>query len=307
MEFTSCRHILVVDDEHTIVDLLEEFFKGLGCNVSTAASAEEALEKLRNGKSYQLVLTDINMPGKSGLDLLKIIRETREDLPVVLLTGLKTLDNAINAVKSGATDYITKPFELSTLQRVVERILRKQDRIVRKEQIYENLNYLKLNFEYETGKLDPGAVARKLVKYLEKIRFAESDELGKYELAFTETLVNAIEHGNLELASRTKNSDSFQIAEYEELKEKRLNEQVFAERKIIITFECTREVFNFSVKDEGNGFNWRKYLNSSHQIQNESMKSYGRGFHLIRHVIDEVHFNDTGNIITLIKNSAQNT
>jgi len=298
----AVQNILVVDDEELIVELLKEYFSELGYGVWVAQSAEEAISKLNNSNNLNLVITDINLPGKSGLELLKIVKETKEDLPVVLLTGLKTLDNAISAVKSGATDYITKPFDLESVRKVVERILKKQSRSLKKKQVFENIKHLKLSFEFITSELDPGVVAKELSSLLHRIHFTEEDEIKRYELAFTETLVNAIEHGNLQLSSAIKNNNALQITEYDELKEKRLNTPQYANKKIIVLFECTDELFSFTVIDEGEGFNWQKFIDQKHKINRLNTNAHGRGFNIIKYIIDEVHFNEKGNMITLIKN-----
>ncbi len=296
------HNILVVDDEELIVDLLHDFFEELGYGVYVAQSAEEAINKLNDGVQYNLVITDINLPGKSGLELLKIVKETKEDLPVVLLTGLKTLDNAISAVKSGATDYITKPFDLDSVRNVVERILKIQSRSLKKKQVFENLNYLKLSFEFMTCELDPGVLAKELAAFLQRNRFSSQDMIKQYELAFTETLVNAIEHGNLELSSTKKSNNALNFVAFDKLKENRMNDFKYANKKISVVFECTTDLFSFTVIDEGKGFEWRKYIDHTHKISQLNTSSYGRGFHIIQHIIDEVHFNERGNMITLIKN-----
>ncbi|MEJ2049100.1 MAG: response regulator [Calditrichota bacterium] len=291
-----------MDDEELIVDLLGDFFKELGYQVAIASSAEEAIEKLNNGQLFNLVLSDINLPGKSGIDLLKIIRETKNDLPVVLLTGLKTIDNAISAIKSGASDYITKPFELSAVKKVVERILKVQDRSLKKDQVLENIEHLKISLRFNTLELEPGILAKELADFLNKMHFAEIEEIKQYELVFTETLINAIEHGNLELSSLSKSNEALKLEEFESLKKERLRDLNYSRREIQVSFECSPEIFNFSVKDEGPGFMWQKYLSTNHKIQTVNVNSYGRGFNIIHHIIDEVHFNDKGNLITLIKN-----
>lgn len=296
------QNILVVDDEELIVDLLGDYFRSLGYEVAVAFSAEEAIEKLNNGNDFNLVLSDINLPGKSGLELLKIIRETKDDLPVVLLTGLKTIDNAISAVKSGASDYITKPFELGSVKKVVEKILKVRNRSLKKEQVFENIEHLKISFQFKTNELEPGILAKELSNFLSKMHFSHIDDIKQYELVFTETLINSIEHGNLELLSSIKSNDILQLAEYEKMREKRMNDPHYANRKITVTFECSSELFCFIVKDEGPGFEWRKFITNTHKIQKVNTNSYGRGFNIIQHIIDEVHFNDKGNLLTLIKN-----
>ncbi|MEJ2635991.1 MAG: response regulator [Calditrichia bacterium] len=298
----TIKNILVVDDEEMIIDLLGDYFTDLGYGVHLAASAEEAISKLNNGNEFHLILTDINLPGKSGLDLLKIVNETKDDLPVILLTGLKTLDTAISAVKSGASDYITKPFELGTVRKIVEKVLNKQNKSLKKEKVYENVQHLRVSFQFDTDELDASIMAKELAALLSKMHFSDPDTIKQYELVFIETLLNSIEHGNLELASSIKNNDVFQMLEYEELKEQRMKDPEYAKRKITVSMECNPDLFCFTVKDEGPGFDWKKYVDKTHKISELNVNSHGRGFVIIRHIIDEVHFNTEGNMITLIKN-----
>ncbi len=301
----TTENLLIVDDEQLIIQLLQDYFVELGFGVEVAYSAEEALEKLNDGVVFDLVISDINLPGKSGIDLLKIIGELKENLPVVLLTGLKTLDNAISAVQSGAADYITKPFELKSVQQIVDRILKKQHRIHCKEQIFEHITYLKNSFTFKTSELDPGILSKELASILNKIRFASQAEIGQYELAFTEILVNAQEHGNLELPSQKKESDLFRKTEFDELRDKRIKDSEYGDRTIDVIFEADTDLFNFTVRDQGPGFDWNDYIGKAHRLKRVNTEIFGRGFKIIQHISDEVHFNDKGNIITIVKNKPQ--
>ena len=110
MKNADDQRILVVDDEEMINELLSDYFRELGYDVTVALSAEEAIEKLEFENQFNLIITDIDLPGKSGFELLKIVKETKENLPVVILSGIKTFDNTIKAVKNGAIDFISKPF-----------------------------------------------------------------------------------------------------------------------------------------------------------------------------------------------------
>lgn len=295
------QNILIVDDDELIVSLLTEYFTDLGYRVGIAYHAEEAIEKINNGNKFNLVLTDINLPGKSGLELLKIINETKSDLPVILLTGLKTLDTALSALKSGAEDYITKPFDLISVRKVVEKTLKKRNRSIKKEKIYENAVAFKVHFRFTTRDLNPGIISKEFAGILNKMQFAPEEEIIQYELAFTETIINSIEHGNLELPSSIKSNNLLEMVEFEELREKRLKDRRYADRTVTITFEVNRELFSFTCQDEGKGFEWRKYLNADHKLSDINSKPHGRGFMMIRHIIDEVYFNKQGNIITLVK------
>lgn len=112
------QRILIVDDEAAQRDLLEGFIAPLGFEVTTAASAEEALEQIAEA-SVDMVLLDVRLPGMSGLDALPEIRKLAPDLPVLLITAYGDLRQAVAAVKGGAVDYLVKPVDLNELEAVI--------------------------------------------------------------------------------------------------------------------------------------------------------------------------------------------
>ena len=106
--------ILVVDDELIVRDSIKEWLVDEGFSVDMAASGQEALDKL-SSRPYNLMLTDIKMPGMDGVELLKRAHKPYPDLAVVMMTAYATVETAIEAMKIGALDYLLKPFELETL------------------------------------------------------------------------------------------------------------------------------------------------------------------------------------------------
>ncbi|MEE9543346.1 MAG: HD domain-containing phosphohydrolase [Thermodesulfobacteriota bacterium] len=112
--------ILVVDDNDSIRDLLKNLLISEGYTVITADNGTTALEKLK-GINFDLVISDIMMPGISGLELLIEVRKLDEDMPVVMITGFPTIDTAVKVIKEGANDFITKPFNLDHAKLVVKR------------------------------------------------------------------------------------------------------------------------------------------------------------------------------------------
>jgi len=119
------RRVLVVDDEPGVRESLRMLLKD-ECEVATAGNASEALERVE-GEDPDLVLLDLVMPGRSGLDLLSDLRERVPDAPVVVLTATKTVATAVEAMKRGAADYVTKPFEVDALRLKVRRFLEQRD------------------------------------------------------------------------------------------------------------------------------------------------------------------------------------
>lgn len=116
-------NILIVDDEKSIRITLSEFLKKEGHQVSSASDVDEAIQ-LFNEQNFDIVVTDIIMPKRSGTELLKYIREHSQSVQVILMTGEPTVDTAIQSVQSGANDYLTKPIQkdifLQTIRQVAE-------------------------------------------------------------------------------------------------------------------------------------------------------------------------------------------
>ncbi len=114
--------LLVVDDEPQMLIAINETLRRQGYRVTTAGSGMEALLRLKE-RYYQLVLTDLRMPEVSGLDLLKKVKTISPQTPVVLLTAYGTIQNAVDAMRLGAFDYLLKPFSSESLEAVVRRAL----------------------------------------------------------------------------------------------------------------------------------------------------------------------------------------
>ncbi|MGB7294252.1 MAG: response regulator [Candidatus Aminicenantales bacterium] len=117
------RKILVVDDEITVCKSIRQAILSDEYEVAMALSGEEALKKCREG--YDLVITDLMMPGISGLDLLKSLKETRPETIVIMVTGYPTIKTAVESVKRGAFDYLPKPFTPADLRGLVARAFKK--------------------------------------------------------------------------------------------------------------------------------------------------------------------------------------
>jgi len=118
--------VLVVDDEEPIRNALRKFLKQQQFEVYTAGSAEEALQQLRLHK-VALMLSDIRMPGTSGVDLVPQALEIEPDLAILMLTAVNDATSAALCMQRGALDYLTKPIELADLGRAVQRALKRRE------------------------------------------------------------------------------------------------------------------------------------------------------------------------------------
>ena len=113
--------VLVVDDEPSILRLLNEALTQWGYQVTTAANAREAIEALRTGL-FDAAITDIRMPDMSGLELLRKIKKHDDAIEVLVMTGYPTIASAVEALKEGAYDYLSKPLILDELRHLMARV-----------------------------------------------------------------------------------------------------------------------------------------------------------------------------------------
>ena len=117
--------ILVVDDERSILVLLKEALSQWGYQVTTVASATEALGMLKS-ELFDALITDIRMPDMSGLELLREVKKQDESIEVVMMTGYPTIASAVQALKEGAYDYLSKPLILDELRHLMSRMMERK-------------------------------------------------------------------------------------------------------------------------------------------------------------------------------------
>ncbi len=114
--------ILVVDDEQRICHLIEELLKQEGYQVDVSFSGTDALEMIKNN-NYQMLITDLKMPGIDGLELIRKTKEQKPEIKTIIVTGYTTVDAVVESLKHGVDDYIKKPFNISELIKTVKQTL----------------------------------------------------------------------------------------------------------------------------------------------------------------------------------------
>ncbi|PZD76701.1 sigma-54 dependent transcriptional regulator [Mesonia sp. K7] len=117
------ENILIVDDNYDMLEVIQRQLKALAYHVYKASSVNEAIDLLQSG-SIDLLITDIQMPGVDGFELIKYVEEHYPFLPTLVVTGFPSVNSAVTAMKSGATDYLVKPFTNKELKKAVEKSFR---------------------------------------------------------------------------------------------------------------------------------------------------------------------------------------
>ncbi|MFZ0450483.1 MAG: response regulator [Desulfatiglandaceae bacterium] len=145
MEF----HILIVDDDPNMLSVLQDSFSEEHYHVATSSNGLDAIEKCQI-QPYDLVISDIMMPGATGLEVLSAAKKINPNTLVILITGFASLETAVSAIREGAYDYITKPFRLEEIKVVVRnalgniRLRRENQRLMLEvEEAYQKLHLVK--------------------------------------------------------------------------------------------------------------------------------------------------------------------
>lgn len=118
--------IMVVDDEENIREVLSNYLESLGYEVITASDGQDALLKFEAG-AFDLIVSDLLMPNIDGLELLRKVREKDRDVVFLMITGYPSIETAVEAIKKGAYDYITKPFHMEDVKIRIERSFEKKN------------------------------------------------------------------------------------------------------------------------------------------------------------------------------------
>jgi len=292
--------LLVVEDNPGDVDLVGALLAeaGLGVNLRHAASGIEALDHLRGAATLpDVVLTDLNMPGMSGLDLVEALRREFPTIPVVLMTAYGSEEIAFHTLQKGASSYVPKNNLREGLPRTLQQIadLARAERL--DSRLFECLVETGSTYRLENDpSLIPPLVHDLGASYLGLMEADETDCF-RMSVALHEALTNAMFHGNLELSSSLRQDAS--TSDYQRLAEERRRIAPYRERRVHLSVRVTRERATYVVKDQGPGFN--PSATADPRDRSNLDKVGGRGLFLIRTFMDEVRHNKAGNEITMIK------
>ena len=164
--------ILVVDDEISIIEVLKALLKREGYSVKTASSADEAMAALEKER-FDLMISDIRMRPVDGIELLRLAREVQAHLAVIMMTAYAAVETAVEAMRSGAFDYICKPFKVDELMLKVERALSYEHVLVENETLKETLR-TKFHFKNLVGDSER---MQRVYSVIEKVARSESTVL----------------------------------------------------------------------------------------------------------------------------------
>ena len=165
-------HILVIDDEKSQREILRDILADAGYSVVIAQNGDEGLEYATRD-NFDLILTDLKMPGKDGLDVLKSVRDFNPEIQVIIMTAFGTIPGAVNAIKGGAFDYLTKPFKKEELLHVVRRAGERNELINENRKLKDEITK-RYHYQNIIGK---SPAMRDIYKLIERIKDVDATVL----------------------------------------------------------------------------------------------------------------------------------
>lgn len=253
--------LLVVDDEPMNLDIIAGLLDDPCYELDMAPDAEHALEKLEtSGSVYDLIILDRNMPGMSGIDLLRRIKAERRfrRIPVIMQTAASAPAEVSEGIEAGAYYYLTKPYDPTVLLAIVRDALANIEEWTQQDATAHEIQQLsaalglleQAEFHFSTL-----GEAHTLVSLLAAL----CPDPERVTLGLAELLVNAIEHGNLGIGYAEKSRLNFSGRWLAEV-ERRLALPEYRDQRATVSFQRTRHALRFTIADQGKGFAWQDYL-----------------------------------------------
>lgn len=269
--------------------------KHLGLRALFAADGVEALAVLER-ETPGVVLSDLQMRGMDGLQLVGEIRSKHPLVPVILITAYGSEEIVVQALRRGAASYVPKRCLARDLINTVEQVLAAARVDRRRHSLLECLTQSEAHFVLENDSSLIPALVSHFQEYLLRLRLC--DQIGKtrVSIALEEALLNALYHGNLEISSALRQQDD---SAYYQLARERSRLSPYRERRLHVQAKLSRTEAVFVIRDEGPGFNPDTLPDPRDSVN--LGKANGRGLLLIRTFMDEVNHNASGNEITMVK------
>jgi len=283
--------ILIVDDEPFNIEIIMEYLEDEGYDLRSAEDGLDAWNQLEvQPNDFDLILLDRMMPNMDGMETLEKIKShpVLMELPVILQTALASKQDIADGMKAGAYYYLTKPFEEEMLRSVIATAV--EDRL-RYRAIQDGLDQPSLMDQLMSeGKFTFRSLdeAREVATMLSSI----CPDPQRVVIGLSELLINAVEHGNLEISYDEKGKLK-ENGNWQEEVEKRLQMPEYASRSVSVEMEKNDSFVYFHISDDGEGFDFNSYLEMD---PDRAFDNHGRGIAMSRMLsFDTLEYIDKGN------------
>lgn len=293
--------ILIVDDSPTDQRIVGGLLRSTEWTLKFATNGADAVAAM-SAEALDLVITDLMMPGMSGLDLVGHIVSHHPHLPVILMTGDGSEETAVRALEAGAASYVPKSALAALLADTVRKVLDAARAEWIQKRLMNSMTRSDSSFVLENDLQMIPPLVDFLHRSVRCVGLCDERSGIRICIALEEALSNAMFHGNLELQSelRVQNRDA-----YRSLLETRQRTTPYCDRRLYVDARLTGARGEFVIRDEGRGFNPATLPDPTEPANLENPS--GRGLLLMRTFMDEMTFNETGNQVTLVKLNGSRT
>jgi len=292
--------VLIVEDDPASMNYLEIILKKEGLDYELASDGEAGLAKFKEFQPH-IVLSDINMPNMSGIDLLASIKKINPQTIVIMLTAFNSEEYVIESMRFGANNYLKKPI----LRDNLTSLLRKYKALIYARSQHTKLHNFVQSHSFTMKIENDMTQVPHIINYLidEVESFFKEDEAMGIRLGLDEIIINAIEHGNLKISYKEK-SNAIQNNSFEALIQERNSLPKYAHKKVTLNFTFKDGYCEWIIEDEGDGFDPNSIPNP---ITNDGTESlHGRGIFITRFQFDELEYIGKGNVVRLRKYIQEN-
>jgi CheY-like chemotaxis protein len=287
--------VLVVDDSKVDRTHAGNILAKANLEVLYAKDGREAISVVQ-GQSPDVVVTDLRMPDIDGLQLVQQLKATYPSLPVILMTAHGNEEIAVTALQNGAASYVPKKNISRDLEETVRSLLSVVSAQRAESQILDSLTAIHVEYVISHDVSVLRALIGQIQGYLRQLQVCDESDIIRISTALQESMVNSIEHGNLDMSSKLR---ELKDNTYAKLGKQRRAEPPYCDRRVFINCTFRHDEAKWVVRDEGSGFDPRNLPDPTDPANLEKVS--GRGLLLIRTFMDEVTFNDSANEITMIK------
>jgi anti-sigma regulatory factor (Ser/Thr protein kinase) len=289
--------ILVADCDATRHGPLQSLCLRRGWDCQFATNPEE-LQRLVDQGKFDLVIAEATMPGLDYKALLGQACRRRPSQLLVVVGDMQDGDAEIRLLRGNETDILARPADLAWVERCMEQATLAKRQEKREQLAYSFVVSERTEMRFSCKQLSEAqAISLPVIERLVAChRMSEVDGL-KVRLAVQEALLNAFEHGNLELESRWKDEKLGDSHKFAVMRQERLADSQFANRKVSVTSWFDGDAVEIVVKDQGRGFDPTEAA-----IQKkDNLSCFGRGLTLMKSAMDEVYYSCGGTEVTLVK------
>jgi response regulator of citrate/malate metabolism len=293
--------VLIIDPDVALQEILGEILQNR-FRIFVANSITEGKSVLK-GEDPHLIFIELVLPGEDAIEYIEKTKKSKTNTQFIVITDKATVENAVTALRHGALDFLKKPFEIDDIARIVEKFFSLTANREADYDIYSSIIEESRTFQLPTDFAIVSTFMSEIMHIISRFNGIDKKTTLTIRLSLYEMLVNAMEHGNLEINYEMKKNLLEEVVDYQRYLQERANEEPFRDRKVHVSYTYDAKSIAFTITDEGKGFDVSKVPNP-HASENLERLN-GRGIFISRVNITQVTYNEKGNSVTLYKELLQ--